>query len=256
MLPNADWHKRASQWPTQNQSQTLHRRCCLQAPHNPWSSSQSNTMMRARSQDVPNPMDHIGGKVWSTLDKVWTSENAADLENTTWKAHIHAAATWKALLSHGREHFSQASNTPFATGTIAIILGPLEWNEASKQILNGTFNIDWITSNVHVRDIMKAMAHYDLNNPMQSSSQLMIPKIKSSLKFIIECTSSNLEGPPMDIGNPSFTMMMPLNHLCSWSCLPFTGMNHQKHGKTPSRSAYQKMNQISWSRSTESIGSN
>jgi hypothetical protein len=87
-------------------------------------------------------MDHIGGKVSSTLDKVWTPENAADLENTTWKAHIHAAAIWKALLSHGREHFSQASNTPFATGTIAIILGPLEWNEASKQILNGTFNID------------------------------------------------------------------------------------------------------------------
>jgi hypothetical protein len=29
---------------------------------------------------------------------------------------------------------------------------------------------------------------------MQASSQLTIPKIKSSLKFIKECTSSNLEG--------------------------------------------------------------
>jgi hypothetical protein len=34
------------------------------------------------------------------------------LENTTWKAHVHAEAIWEALLSHGREHFSQVSNTP------------------------------------------------------------------------------------------------------------------------------------------------
>jgi hypothetical protein len=43
---------------------------------------------------------HIGGKVSSTLDTVWTPENPADLKNTTWKAHVNAEAIWEALLSH------------------------------------------------------------------------------------------------------------------------------------------------------------
>jgi hypothetical protein len=103
---------------------------------------------------------HVEGRVSSTLDEVRTPDNAANLENTTWKAHVHAEAILEALLSHGQEHFSQASNTPFATGPIAKILGPLERNNASKQILNGTFNINSITSNVDIRDIVKAMAHY------------------------------------------------------------------------------------------------
>ncbi len=137
---------------------------------------------------------HVGRRVSSTLDKVWTPENTANLENTTWKAHVHAKAIWEALLSHGWEHFSQASNTPFATRPIAKILGPLEWNNASKQILNGTFDINSITSNVDIWDIVKAMAHYNPNNPMQASSQLTIPKIKTVFKFVKESTSSNWEG--------------------------------------------------------------
>jgi hypothetical protein len=44
---------------------------------------------------------HVGGRVSSTLNEVWTPENAANLENTTWKAHFHAEAIWEALLSHG-----------------------------------------------------------------------------------------------------------------------------------------------------------
>jgi hypothetical protein len=74
------------------------------------------------------------------------------------------------------------------------MLRPLEWNNASKQILNGTFNIDSITSNVDIQDIMKAMAHYDPKNNMQASSQLTIPKIKTGFKFVKESTSSNPEG--------------------------------------------------------------
>jgi hypothetical protein len=46
-------------------------------------------------------MAHIGGRVSSTLNEVWTPENAANLENTTWKAHVHAEAIWESLLSHG-----------------------------------------------------------------------------------------------------------------------------------------------------------
>jgi hypothetical protein len=38
------------------------------------------------------------------------------------------------------------------------------------------------------------MAHYNPNNPMQASSQLTIPKIKTGFKFVRESTSSNPEG--------------------------------------------------------------
>jgi hypothetical protein len=44
---------------------------------------------------------HVGGRVSSTLNEEWNPENAPNLENTTWKAHIHAEAMWEALLSHG-----------------------------------------------------------------------------------------------------------------------------------------------------------
>jgi hypothetical protein len=41
---------------------------------------------------------------------------------------------------------------------------------------------------------MKAMAHYDLNNPMQTGSQCTIPKIEIGFKIVKENTSSNPEG--------------------------------------------------------------
>jgi hypothetical protein len=69
---------------------------------------------------------HAGGKTHNQLDEVWTPNNPQCLDDTTWKSHIEAEAIWEALLSHGKEHFSQASNTPFVSRPIAIFLGPHE----------------------------------------------------------------------------------------------------------------------------------
>jgi hypothetical protein len=145
---------------------------------------------------------HAGGRVSSTINEVWTPENAADLENTTWKAHIHAKAIWEALLSHGRGHFSQASNTPIAAGPIAKILGPLEWNNASKQILNGTFNIDSITSNADIQDIVKAMAHYDPNNPCKQVVNSQFPRSRLVLSLSKRGSAQTQKDSTTDIGNP------------------------------------------------------
>jgi hypothetical protein len=41
---------------------------------------------------------HVGGRVSSTLNEVWTPENAADVKNTTWKAHVHAKAIWECTM--------------------------------------------------------------------------------------------------------------------------------------------------------------
>jgi hypothetical protein len=113
---------------------------------------------------------HIGGKTHNQLDEVWTPNNPQCLDDTTWKSHIEAEAIWEALLSHGKEYFSQASNTPFVSGPIAKFLGPHKWNKVSEQILAGTFDIDSITDDVDVRDIVKAMSHHDPANPLTSDS--------------------------------------------------------------------------------------
>jgi hypothetical protein len=113
---------------------------------------------------------HVGGKTHNQLDEVWTPNNPQCLDDTTWKSHIEDEAIWEALFSYGKEHFSQASNTLFVSGPIAKFLGPHEWNKVSEQILTGTFDIDSITDDINVRDIVKAMSHHDPANPLTSDS--------------------------------------------------------------------------------------
>jgi hypothetical protein len=137
---------------------------------------------------------HVGGKTHNQLDKVWTPNNPQCLNDTTWKSHIKAEAIWEALLSHRKEHFSQASNTPFVSGPIAKFLGPHEWNNVSEQILAGTFDIDSITNDVDVRDIVKAMSHHDPPNALTPDSRLTIKKLRDGFKRVKESTSSNPEG--------------------------------------------------------------
>jgi hypothetical protein len=50
-------------------------------------------------------------------------------------AFVECQAIFEALIKNGKEHFSQASNTPFASGPITEHLGPYEFNEYSQQIL-------------------------------------------------------------------------------------------------------------------------
>jgi hypothetical protein len=91
------------------------------------------------------------------------------IENTTWTAIIKCQAIFEALIKNGEAHFSQASHTPFASGPVADILGPFEFNKVSQQILHGKFDIDSISND-------------------------MIDKLKQGFLYIKERTSSNPEG--------------------------------------------------------------
>jgi len=116
-----------------------------------------------------------------------------DSENTTWTVIVEAQAIGEALISQGREHFSQASDTPFASGPVADLIGPL-FNKFSEQILNGTFDIDSITDSIKLRDIIKAMAHPDPYNPISSNYLLTLDDRKERFSFIKESTSSAPNG--------------------------------------------------------------
>lgn len=137
---------------------------------------------------------HVGGKSVHQLDELWTPDNPQDLNDTTWTSHVRAEAIWEALITQGKLHFSQASDTPFASGPIADLIGPLEYNDYAKQILNGTFDIDSITDDLEVRDIVRAMAHSDPSNPLQSDTELTVEKLKEGFSYVKESTSSNPEG--------------------------------------------------------------
>jgi hypothetical protein len=120
-------------------------------------------------------------------------DDPLDLENTTWTALVKRQAIFEALIKNGEEHFSQASNTPFASSPIAEHLRPYEFNEYSQKILRGEFDIDSITNNLQLQAILKAMSHPDPTNPISSDSKLMIDKLKQGFSFIKESTSLNAE---------------------------------------------------------------
>jgi hypothetical protein len=107
---------------------------------------------------------------------------------------VERQAIFEALIKNGREHFSQASDTPFVNGPIAEFLGPFEFNEISQQILCGEFDIDSISDDIQLRAIVKAMAHSDPMNPLESDSKLSIEKLQQGLSYINESTSSNPVG--------------------------------------------------------------
>jgi hypothetical protein len=152
-------------------------------------------LRREREAEIfPILATHVGGKTHHQLDELWTPDNPQDLNDTTWTSHVRAEAIWEALITHGEQHFSQASDTPFVSGPISQLLGPFEFNSISKQILDGTFDIDSITQDLDVRDMVKAMAHSDPLNPLISDSELTIEKLKLGFRYIKESTGSNPEG--------------------------------------------------------------
>jgi len=105
-----------------------------------------------------------------SIDKLLIPDDPFDLDNTTWHAVIEKQAIFEALLEHGQTHFSQASDTPFVTGPVAKRIGPFKFNEHSRAILNGTFDIDSISDDIVLRDVVKAMAHSNPASPVTSDS--------------------------------------------------------------------------------------
>jgi hypothetical protein len=117
-----------------------------------------------------------------------------NIENTTWTAIVKCQAIFEALIKNGKQHFSQASHTPFASGPVADVLGPFEFNEVSQQILRGEFDIDSITKDIQLHSIIKAVSHSNLTNPIEADSELTIKKLKQGFSIFKESTSSNPEG--------------------------------------------------------------
>ena len=86
-------------------------------------------------------------------------------------------------------------DTPFAARPIADLLGgPLGFNEHAKVVLEGTFNIDSITSSLEACNIVKAMMHHDPSNPLTSESKHTLEKLKEGFSFVKESTASNPKG--------------------------------------------------------------
>jgi hypothetical protein len=120
-------------------------------------------------------------------------DNPLDLRNTTWSALVKQQAIFEALIKKGKEHFHQASSTPFVNSLIAEYLRPFELNKYSQQILKGEFDIDSISENIQLRAIIKAMSHSDPRNPISSDSKLTVEKLRIGFGFIPESTSSEAE---------------------------------------------------------------
>jgi hypothetical protein len=77
-----------------------------------------------------------------------------NIENATWTAIVKCQAIFEALIKNGEEHFSQATHTPFASGLVADVLGPFEYNEVSQQILHGEFDIGSISDDIQLLSII------------------------------------------------------------------------------------------------------
>jgi hypothetical protein len=92
----------------------------------------------------------IRGAQTGSIDELWTPNDPLDFENTSWTAVVEWQAIFEALIKNGEEHFSQGMNTPFATGPVAELIGPFEFNEYSQQILRGKFDIDSISDDIQL----------------------------------------------------------------------------------------------------------
>jgi hypothetical protein len=136
----------------------------------------------------------INGPQTGAVDELWMPDHPMDIKNTTWTAVVERQAIFEALLANGEQHISQALHTPFASGPVADLLGPFEFNEYLQQILHGKFDINSITDDIQLQSIIKAMSHSDPNNPIMSDSELMIEKLKQGFSYVKESTLSNPEG--------------------------------------------------------------
>lgn len=137
---------------------------------------------------------HISGKYYDPLKKLLIPDDPTDIENTSWTALLEAEAIWEALLHQGKEHFSQASDTPFATGPIADLIGPFEQNEHSQHILHGTFDIDSLTDDIEVRAIVRAMMYQNPNCPPGFDCTITIEQLLEQFKKAKESIASSPKG--------------------------------------------------------------
>ena len=137
---------------------------------------------------------HVSGKTYIPLKKLLNPDDPTDLDNITWTGILEAEAIWEALLEQGQMHFSQAEDTAFALKPIADKIGPFEFNEYSKQILQGTFDIESLTKSVEVIDIVKAMSYVNPTNLPEFDCTLMVPDLHEQFEKVKESTASSPTG--------------------------------------------------------------
>ena len=71
---------------------------------------------------------------------------------------------------------------------------PFEQNEFSDQILQGSFNINLLTSSVEVQDIVKSMSYQDTSNPLEFDCTITVNQLKEQFKVAKESTASSRNG--------------------------------------------------------------
>jgi hypothetical protein len=92
--------------------------------------------------------------------------------------------------------------TPLCHQTYCKTLGPLEWNNASKQILNGTFDIDSIISNVDIQNIVKAMLTMTPTTPREQVVNSQFQRSRQALSLSKRAPAQTQKDSTTDIGNP------------------------------------------------------
>jgi len=149
---------------------------------------------REKAKSIFQKLSYYNGKAHTPLKQILVLDHPDDMESTTWTEVVEATAIWEALLNNGRAHFSQATDTPFVTGPVANLIGPYNFNEHAQDILNGTFNIDSITDDIELRDVVKAMRYDDPSNPPNIDCSISIEQLKQGFKDTNESTSSSPTG--------------------------------------------------------------
>jgi len=150
---------------------------------------------REKAKSIFQKLSYYNGKAHTPLKQILVPDHPDNMESTTWTEVVEATAIWEALLNDGRRaHFSQASDTPFVTGPVAHLIGPYDFNEHAQDILNGTFDIDSITDNIELRDIVKAMRYDNPSNPPNIDCSISIKQLKQGFKDANESTSSSPTG--------------------------------------------------------------
>lgn len=152
---------------------------------------------------------HISDKCYDPLKKLLIPDDPTNPDNTTWAALLEAEAIWEALLHQGKEHFSQASDTPFATGPVTGLIGPFERNEHSQETPQGAFHIESLTDSVEVRAITRVMMCQSPPRPPGFDCTIAIKQLPSSSRRQRKALPCPLMAYTMTTGKPCYRAKMP-----------------------------------------------
>jgi hypothetical protein len=136
----------------------------------------------------------VSGKIFTQLDQVLVPNDPTDPSNSTWKSLMECEPLWEALLLQGKEHFGQASATPFATGPLAELMGPFAQNSTTEDILNGTFDSSHLDTFVETKDLLHALRYADPAHPPELDCLLTLKDLRDAYKHISESTASSPSG--------------------------------------------------------------